>query len=276
MSDRPIGFLDSGLGGVPYLLSVRARAPAERLVYYADTANFPYGDRPESQVRRIVLDAVARLVEIADPRLIVLACNTASVVGLDELRREFDVPFVGVVPAIKPAVERGASGRIGVLATSRTVGGGYLAGLISRFAPGERVELVAADELVRTIESRLGELDDRELAAMLHPSIERLRAAGVRAIVLGCTHFVHVRGFIEHLAGPQVAVLDSVEGVVRQTVRLARGSAAGGETGQSDPKASPTILVSGPAGSSYRFLASAHGLQVRAAAAVDRRSGAHR
>lgn len=269
MSDRPIAFFDSGLGGIPYMLATRARAPGERLVYYADTASFPYGDRSEMEVRRIVRDAVARIMELAYPRLIVIACNTASVVGLDELRRQFDVPFVGVVPAIKPAIERGASDPVGVLATSRTVRGAYLAGLIRRFAPTARIELVAADELVRVIEHRLGALDERELGDILRPSIDRLRAAGVRTIVLGCTHFIHVRGFIEHLAGPHVTVVDSVEGVVRQTIRLLRGAAPGGDVGPGDRGPAPLVLVSGPAGSSYRFIASAHGLQLCEPATLD-------
>ena len=269
MSDRPIAFLDSGLGGIPYLLAARAHAPGERLVYYADTASFPYGDRSESEVRCIVRDAVARLMELADPRLIVIACNTASVVGLDELRRQFDVPFVGVVPAIKPAVERGASEPIGVLATSRTVGGAYLAGLIRRFAPQARVELVAADELVRMVEYHLGEFDEGQLRDLLGPSIDRLRSAGVRTIVLGCTHFIHVRGFIESLAGPRVTVVDSVEGVVRQTIRLARGGAAVGDVGHADRGPAPLVLVSGLAGSSYRFLASVNALQLRELATLD-------
>ncbi len=258
MSDRPIGFLDSGVGGVPYLLAARQAAPTRRYVYYADNAGFPYGDRPVGEVRRIVVQAVARLVDIADPALVVIACNTASVVGLDELRRRFDLPFVGVVPAIKPAAEVVRAKRIGVLATSRTVRDPYVSDLIRRFAPASRVELVAADSLVRLIEDRLGTVGDAELRDAVRRPIERLLEAGVEAIVLGCTHFVHVRAIIEAMAGEAVSVVDSVDGVVRQILRL-----AGPESPSATP-AHPRLWLSDPArtGASYRYLVSAHGFDL--------------
>ncbi len=255
MSDRPIGFLDSGIGGIPYLLAARSASPSRRYVYYADNLNFPYGDRPVDEVRRIVVAAVSRLIEVVDPALIVVACNTASVVGLDELRGRFELPFVGVVPAIKPAAEIVQAKRIGVLATSRTVRDPYVSDLIRRFAFSSLVELVAADSLVRLIEDQLGTVGEAELREAVRQPVERLLESGVEAIVLGCTHFVHVRGIIETMAGEAISVIDSVDGVVRQMLRLA------GPDNPGAPPATPRLVLSDPsrAGAGYRYLVSAYG-----------------
>jgi glutamate racemase len=257
MSDRPIGFLDSGIGGVPYLLAARRAAPSHRYVYYADNRHFPYGDRPVAEVRRTVVDAVTKLIETVDPALIVVACNTASVVGLDELRSRFALPFVGVVPAIKPAAEVVRAKRIGVLATSRTVRDPYVSDLIRRFAGSSLVELVPADSLVRLIEDRFGTIDEAELREAVREPIERLLESGVDAIVLGCTHFVHVRTIIETMAGDTVSVIDSVDGVVRQMLRLAGPGVPGA------PPANPRLILSdpSPAGASYRHLEAMYGFE---------------
>jgi len=271
MSNGPVGFVDSGIGGIPYLLAARRIMPRDRFVYYADTANFPYGERPVDEVRRIALQAAELLIALEDPRAIVVACNTASVVALDALRARFAIPFVGVVPAIKPAAELAGRGRIGVLATQRTVEEPYLAGLISRFATGSEVHLVAAGGLVDLIERAFGSLGPAEIDAALEEPVGRLVAAGVDAVVLGCTHFIHVRDRIEHLLGPGVLVVDSVEGVVRQTARV-----AGEPVGERSAPREPTPLYvsgCGPPADSYRHLARTHELELREAHA---RHGAHR
>ena len=254
MSDGSIAFFDSGLGGVPYLLEARRRAPGHAYTYYADTAHFPYGDQPVRALRRIVVDSVSRLIELVHPRVVVVACNTASVVGLGELRARFPVAFVGVVPAIKPAAERAV--RIGVLATTRTVRDRYVRGLIRRFAAKKPVTLVAAGGLVRVIEEQLGSLDEQYVRDILREPMARFVEAGVTTIVLGCTHFVHVRDIIRDMAGEHVGVIDSVDGVVRRTLDLA-GSPPGEAPGTT------RLLVSDTrrAGSGYAYLVRAHGFE---------------
>ncbi|MFW5689494.1 MAG: glutamate racemase [Spirochaetota bacterium] len=266
MSDAPIAFLDSGIGGIPYLEASRRLLPSDAFFYYADNAHFPYGERTSQELRKITQEAVSLIIERAAPRLIVVACNTASVVALDSLREAFPVRFVGVVPAIKPAAEIVGSGRIAVLATSRTVEDPYVSALIRRFAPRNQVELVAAGGLVQMIEQRLGSLDRGELDAALSAPIEHLRRAAVDAVVLGCTHFIHVRSRIEELLGPGIRVIDSVEGVARQTARLARaydGADAPTAVDVHDtPRGRVELVVSsrGRAGTSYDYLAEAYGL----------------
>ena len=107
-----MAFLDSGVGGLPYLHWVRSELPGECYAYVADNGGFPYGTKPADEVVALVVNRVARIIEFLDPKMIVIACNTASVAALGELRRLFAVPFVGVVPAVKPAAKRSSNGRI--------------------------------------------------------------------------------------------------------------------------------------------------------------------
>lgn len=253
---------------MPYLVRTRELLPGVRHVYYADTRHFPYGERSAAEVRRIVVEATAGLVSAFDPAVVVVACNTASVVALDELRKRFTVPFVGVVPAIKPAAALGA-GAIGVLASSRTVEDPYVSDLIRRFAPDREVVLVAAPGLIELVEHRLYEHAAAELAATLAEPLVRLGAAGVASVVLGCTHFIHVKDRIGERLGEGVTLVDSVEGVARQTVRLMRehtygadstaGDAGkpGGGAGTAVESTGARLLVSDPirASGTYRELA---------------------
>ncbi|MFP4114504.1 MAG: glutamate racemase [Spirochaetota bacterium] len=263
MSLRTIAFLDSGVGGVPYLVSTRTALPNAAYAYYADNLHFPYGERSVEGLREIVIRAAARLIELVDPVVIVVACNTASVVALAELRRRFAIPFVGVVPAIKPAATLATAGRIGVLATSRTVEDPYLSDLISRFAPGTEVVLEAAGGLVRLVEERFGEFSEDEPTDALELPLRRLREAEVEAVVLGCTHFIHVRDVIERMLGSSIRVVDSVDGVVRQTVRVAT-ERMNGALGPASAPPPPRVFVSSHdrMGASYAHLARAHGLRI--------------
>lgn len=218
--ERPIGFLDSGVGGLPYLARTRELLPDERFVYFADRGHFPYGERPVAEVRRIVHDAVENLVRRAEPKMMCVACNTASVVSLEDLRSAFNIPFVGVVPAIKPAGMIANGGRIGVLATSRTVEDPYVSALIRQFATNSTVVLVAAGSLVEHIESDLVNLTGRRLSAFLAEPVAQLKRERVDVVVLGCTHFIHIRDHLAAMLGNNVPVVDSVDGVARQVARV--------------------------------------------------------
>ena len=140
MADDPIVFIDSGVGGLPYLEKARIYMPGENLVYVADNKNFPYGEKSAGQLKSIILMLIRKIVDKISPKLIVIACNTASVVALSLLREEFGIPFVGVVPAIKPAGEYSENGKIGLLATRKTVEDPYTDTLINEFASSCRVE----------------------------------------------------------------------------------------------------------------------------------------
>ena len=263
--DQPIGFFDSGIGGLPYLERVRELLPEERFVYLADRRHFPYGVRSRDAIRDIVITAVSELVDAVRPKIVVVACNTASVVSLSELRRIFNLPFVGVVPAIKPAGTVAPGARIGVLATERTVQDPYVANLIREFAPNNELVLVSAGGLVETIESGLAVTSCDEIIGVLRRSAEKLIAESVHVVVLGCTHFIHIRDELSELLGDEVPVLDSVEGVARQIVRVC-GHAGHAPHVATDRHEEDLLLVTGDddGGENYHRLAVKYNLKLLA------------
>jgi len=216
---RPIGVFDSGVGGLSVLREIVRLLPYEDVLYVADTANCPYGPRPLQEIRELSY-AVARFLVGRGAKLVVVACNTASAAALRWLRRQFDVPFVGMVPAVKPASMQTHTGVVGVLATPATVQGDLYAEVVQRFARGVRVIQSTGTGLVEAVEA--GRWEGPETEALLRYHLEPLMAAGVDAIVLGCTHYPFLTPLIRRLVGPEVAILDPGPAVARQTARVLR------------------------------------------------------
>jgi glutamate racemase len=227
MDNRPVLFLDSGIGGLPYCQYFRTRNPAETVVYAADRANFPYGSRDRQELIRICTSLVSRIAEIFNPKLTAVACNTASVSALEALRGNFPgVLFVGTVPAVKPAVLASRKRHIGVLGTSRTIGDPCIAELAARYGPDCAITGIAAPELVDFVEHRYDQADQEERLHMAASYIERFRAAGADSVVLGCTHFLFLLDAFKAAAGgqgpaePDIGIYDSVKGVSRRIEAL--------------------------------------------------------
>ncbi len=210
----PIGVFDSGLGGLSVLRSLRAMLPIEDVLYYADSAHCPYGLRAPEEILNRSVAITGTLVE-RGAKLVVVACNTATSVALQELRARFGVPIVGLVPAVKPAVAVTRSGRIGVLATPRTACGETLAELIRRHANGTAVITVPAPGLADLVEA--GYTAGPEVEGVLRPLLDPLVASGIDTLVLGCTHYPFLRDAIRLLVGPDIAVIDSGEAIARRT-----------------------------------------------------------
>ena len=210
----PVGVFDSGLGGLSVLRELRALLPGEGWLYYADSAHCPYGERSPAYILDRCTSIVDALVD-RGAKAVVVACNTATSVALAELRARSGVPIVGMVPAVKPAVAATRSGRIGVLATPRTVTGEALAGLIREHAREVEVYAVPAPGLVELVEA--GRLAGPEVESALRPVLCPLLARGVDTLVLGCTHYPFLRGAMRALTGPSVALIDSGEAVARRT-----------------------------------------------------------
>lgn len=226
--DRPVGFFDSGLGGLCILEAFKRACPAESTVYIADSANCPYGNRPADEIIRLS-EANVRTLLAKKCKMIVVACNTATAAAIDVLRKKHPrTPFIGLEPAVKPAVRRSASGVVGVLATAGTFSGRLYRETTARFAKNVTVLAAVADEFVRLVER--GETEGPRAEAVVRAKVEPLLAAGVDTLVLGCTHFPHLRPLIERVAAGRAAVVDPSAAVARQAKRVLaeRGLAASG------------------------------------------------
>lgn len=214
-------FLDSGTGGIPYMLHLKKISPESSCLYLADSKNFPYGEKSNSEIISCSKSAVNKIINSWNPRVIVVACNTISVTALDSLRKSFpDTPIVGTVPAIKLAAEVTKNHKIGLLATNATVNHQYVKKLASDFASGCSVVMRGDAELVSFIEHKLFTASKDEKRAAVRPAVDFFASYGCDTIVLGCTHFLHLADVIASEAGSSVKVVDSREGVARQALRM--------------------------------------------------------
>jgi glutamate racemase len=214
MSQAPIGVFDSGVGGLTVLSELLRELPGERFIYYGDTANCPYGQRTEDDVRALSASA-ARFLIGRGAKLIVVACNSATVAARVSLRATFDLPFVVVVPAVKPAAAATRSGVVGIASTEVSARSHYLQTLIEEHANGVRVLAVGCPRLVELAEA--GQLDGPVVEAAIRDYVAPLLHAGIDQLVLGCTHFPAMRAAFERIAGPGVAVIDSGAAIARRT-----------------------------------------------------------
>jgi glutamate racemase len=209
------------MGGIPYCRRFASRNPNESLIYLADRRNFPYGKRSREDLREILGALVRDLVLRDDPKLVVLACNTASVSALSFLRESLpSLAFVGAVPAVKPAILGTRTGRIGVLGTERTIGDPYIAELAACYGAGCTVIPIAAPELVDFVEYRCRLAGEEERRRAVVPYLDRFRAAGADGLVLGCTHFLFLLDEFRQEAAPDMVVYESVEGITRRIESL--------------------------------------------------------
>jgi len=220
-SARPVVFIDSGVGGLPYYAAFKAALPRRSSLYVADRAHFPYGPKSREELVRIVAELTALVVADFDPALIVVACNSASVSALDALRAAYPrLPIVGTVPAVKPAALYSKKRRIGVLATERTVRDPYIAYLSERFAPDCALIGIAAPELVDFVEKEFPTASPDRLGEIAASYVERFRVLDVDAVVLGCTHFLFLAEQFKKAASDGIAIFDSREGVANRAIAL--------------------------------------------------------
>lgn len=223
MKGHVIGFYDSGIGGLPYLRWMQERTENCSYRYLAETANFPFGTKSEDEIRHIVINSIGRFIEKASPDIIVIACNTASVTALELLRENYDIPFVGVVPAIKPAGILSRNKNIGLFATNKTVSQAYTQNLIDSFASGCTVKKFAMPEIVSFVEHSIFTASREEITRMITPATDFFKANGTDTIILGCTHFTYLEETFREIMGPGISIVDSREGVGKRTLSLLEG-----------------------------------------------------
>ena len=253
MRDK-VGFFDSGVGGTCILKAFRRLCPGVPTEYIADSKNCPYGNKPPEEIIRLSEANVKKLLK-KGCKVIVVACNTATAAAIDYLRAKYpEVPFVGIEPAVKPAALRSKTGVVAVLATQGTFNGRLYRETSARFAKNVTVLATVADEFVTAVEkaARRGsaalngqdacspmngqgtsspmkggavEIDERRLLskaneAMVRAKIEPLIGAGADHIVLGCTHFPHLKPLIEKVAAGRATVIDPSAAVALQAKRV--------------------------------------------------------
>jgi glutamate racemase len=222
--NSPLLFFDSGVGGLSVLAPTRALLPNAPIVYAADSAGFPYGKRSEAELATRVPALLGRLVERFHPRLVVIACNTASTIALDHARAALDLPVVGTVPAIKPAAEMSKSRVIGVLGTEATVRQPYVDDLAARFASDCTIIRHGSPELVELAEAKLAG-DPVEVAAVkatAQPMFAAPEGERIDTIVLACTHFPLLEDELR-TAFPNVGYVHGGPGIARRIAFLTGG-----------------------------------------------------
>lgn len=210
--NKPIGVLDSGVGGLTVWKEIVRELPNESTIYIADSRNVPYGTKTTKEIHKLARKLVQFLLK-KDVKLIIIACNTVTVTSLYKLRKEFPkIPIVGTVPVVKTAAEKTKIGKIGILSTVRTAESRYQRDLIKKFAQNLEVLNVGTDKLVPLIEKR------EDVGSVLSKIIEPFSEVDV--LVLGCTHFPLIKDKIQKILGSKVLILDSGAAIARQVKRV--------------------------------------------------------
>ena len=218
MDNRPVGMFDSGVGGLSVYRAFRALAPGEDVIYFADTAFFPYGPRPAAEVRERSFEITRALIE-RDVKLIVVACNTASAAAIADLREAFDLPFVGMVPGVKPATAQSKSGRVTILATPGTLDGDLYARVVEEFGRTTQIVAVPGNRLAELVEE--GALGTPRSLEALRRALQSEVEAGADTVVLGCTHYCFLADDI-HSLYPDLTLVDTSEAVARRALQVLR------------------------------------------------------
>ena len=263
MSDQPVLVFDSGVGGLTVLREARVLMPDRRFVYVADDAGFPYGAWEEDALRERIVSLFSGLLAEHDPEIAVIACNTASTLVLSDLRAAFpQTPFVGTVPAIKPAAERTRSGLVSVLATPGTVKRQYTRDLIGEWASKVHVRLVGSVRLASLAESymREGFVDEEAVRAEIEPCFIEQDGRRTDIVVLACTHYPFLVNRMRKTAPWPVDWIDPAEAIARRALSLVRQEPTAGHGKPGLPDVA--VFTSGEPGFSAGRLMQGFGLSL--------------
>ena len=216
-NQNPIGIFDSGLGGLCILNTVRKHLPFESFIYFADSANCPYGSKTAEEVLSLSQKTIEFLLE-CDCKLIVIACNTITAVAIELFRSKYPVPFIGMEPAIKPATLQSTTGRIGVLATENTFNGNLFKRTFEQYAKGLDVCVVPGHGLVELVER--GAMNSEKARLLLEKYLAPMLEKGVDTLVLGCTHYPFLKDMIASITKNRMVIIDPSDAVAAQTQRI--------------------------------------------------------
>lgn len=215
-----IGVYDSGVGGLTVLRELKKLMPWEDFIYYSDGANCPYGPKEPEFILKRAFEITDFLIG-KGAEMIVVACNTATAAAINKLRERYDIPFIGMEPAIKPAAIESKSGVVGVLATAGTFKGRLYLNTLARFASDVKVIQQVGTGLVEAVER--GDFNSPALVRLLHSYIDPMLEEGADHIVLGCTHYPFLAETIGSIAGPSVTIVNPAPAVARQALHVLEG-----------------------------------------------------
>lgn len=216
INNNPIGLFDSGIGGTSIWNAINKLLPAESTIYLADSKNAPYGQKSKAEIIALSCKNVEILLN-ANCKLIVVACNTATTNAIKELREKYDVPFIGIEPAIKPAALNSKKKTIGILATKGTLNSALFSQTLIKYKDIKIVEQVGHG-LVQLIEA--GKINSPEMNELLHQYLQPMIAANIDYLVLGCSHYPYLIPQIKNILPQSIEIIDSGEAVARQTKNM--------------------------------------------------------
>lgn len=245
-NNKPIGIFDSGIGGTSIWAEIHQLLPNEKTIYLADSKNAPYGQKSKAEIIALSIKNTELLLDM-DCKLIVVACNTATTNAIQELRAKYDVPFIGIEPAIKPAATNSKTQTIGILATQGTLNSELFHKTAEIYRDTKIIEQVGHG-LVQLIES--GKIDSPEMAKLLQEYLKPMIEANIDYLVLGCSHYPYLIPQLKKILPPNIQIIDSGEAVARQTQNVLKEKVglSGLKNGEphfytnSDPKVLSEIL----------------------------------
>lgn len=213
-----IGIFDSGVGGLGVFRSITRLLPNEDIVYVAGNQYMPFGEKTIEQVQEISEKIVHFLINTHNVNLVVVACNTATVASIAYLRSRFSIPFVGVVPVVKPACEQTKTGCVAIMSTPLTASGSYIEALIRKFGYGVKVLSIGCPGLADLVEA--GKIETPEMDTLLRNLVASALESKADVIGLCSTHYPFIREQLQQIVGPSVIILDSNDPVARQVQRV--------------------------------------------------------
>lgn len=217
IKDRPIGFFDSGVGGISVLREAVKLMPEENYIYFGDSKNAPYGERDKEQIKKLTFSAVELLIA-KGCKGIVIACNTATSAAINDLRKKHkNIPIIGIEPALKPAMEIKETGKVIIMATPITLRERKFKELLKKYGDNREVVLIPCAGLVDLIED--GKRDCEETEKYLIDKLYEFKESNVHAIVLGCTHYPFIENRIRNILGENMKIIHGGEGTAKQLKR---------------------------------------------------------
>ena len=213
MDNNPIGVFDSGLGGLTVLKKIIEILPNEKYIYYADTDNVPYGTKPKEEVKIYIEEAIKFLIS-KNVKAIVIACNTATSIAINDLRNKYDIPIIGIEPAVKPAIEKRNGKKVLIMATPTTIREEKLQNLVKKLNVSEEVDLIDMPKLVEFAEKM--EFNSAEVKKYIEDRLKKYNLNNYSTLVLGCTHFPLFKESLLQVFSDGILIIDGSQGVANR------------------------------------------------------------